>query len=54
MSRSILFIGIVLVLPVIVIAQPMGPPAPTPLGFTELILGAALIGGVVKKYKSKN
>lgn len=54
MSKSIFFTGIALILSVTAIAQPMGPPAPTPLGFTELILGAALVGGVVKKYKSKN
>lgn len=45
---------VLIAMPVILLAQPNGPGSPTPLGLTELLLGAGAVVGIRKKLKSKN
>lgn len=52
--KNIALALVLVAVPALLIAQPNGPAAPTPLGLTELLLGAGAIVGIRKKLQSKN
>lgn len=54
MKRDIITL-LILLAPVLMMAQPAGPPNPTPLGFTEILLAGGAALGARKAYlKKKN